>query len=68
MTLALLNVHHTFVLPSNVRAAVMAPVFDRNVKSSIVTKTHLTDVAIFFVFPTETVNRKVVAPWQKIFP
>jgi hypothetical protein len=48
-------------------AAIMAVNCTRDVKSSLITETHLTEVVIVFVYPRENVNNKVVASWQIIF-
>jgi hypothetical protein len=53
-----------FISPN---VAFMAVNCTRDVKSSLVTETHLNEVVIVFVYPRENANNKVVAPWKIIF-
>jgi hypothetical protein len=39
----------------------------RDVKNSLITETHLTEVAVVFVYLRENVNSKGVVLWQIIF-
>jgi hypothetical protein len=62
-----------FILANNMRilrfpnVAVMAINFTKDVRSSLITETHLTEVTIVFIYPREVVDSKVVVLWQIIF-
>jgi hypothetical protein len=47
-------------------AAIMAVNCTGDVKSSLVTETHLTEIVIVVVCSRENVSSKVIAPWQII--
>jgi hypothetical protein len=73
VTPALVNLHQTFMLPKVRRtsrspnAVILAVNFPRDVQSSLVTETRLTEVAVVFVCHRVNVNSKGVALWQIIF-